>query len=65
MDSLDTKNKVNKYVNKNSDLGKYFTHRKVIKYMVELCDPKIKADGSIETILDPTMGTGGFLTINK
>ena len=45
------------------DLGQYFTHRKIIKYMVELCDPKVKADGSIETILDPSMGTGGFLTM--
>jgi len=45
------------------DLGQYFTHRKVIKYMVELCDPKVKSDGSIETILDPSMGTGGFLTM--
>ena len=45
------------------DLGQYFTHRKVIKYMVELCDPKVKSNGSIETILDPAMGTGGFLTM--
>ena len=45
------------------DLGQYFTHRKVIKYMVELCDPKVKSNGSIETILDPSMGTGGFLTM--
>ena len=45
------------------DLGQYFTHRKVIKYMVELCDPKVKSNGTIETILDPSMGTGGFLTM--
>ena len=45
------------------DLGQYFTSRRVIKYMVELCNPTVKADGSIETILDPTMGTAGFLTM--
>lgn len=45
------------------DLGQYFTHRKVIKYMVELCNPKVKPNGLIETILDPAMGTGGFLTM--
>ena len=44
------------------DLGQYFTHRLVIKYMVELCKPKI-INGNIETICDPTMGTGGFLTM--
>jgi type I restriction-modification system DNA methylase subunit len=44
------------------DLGQYFTHRKVIKFMVELCKPSI-IDGRIETILDPSMGTGGFLTM--
>ena len=45
------------------DLGQYFTSRLVIKYMVELCNPTVKADGSVETILDPTMGTAGFLTM--
>lgn len=40
------------------DLGQFFTNRQVIKYMVNLCDPKIN-----ETICDPTMGTGGFLTM--
>lgn len=45
------------------DLGQYFTNRKVIDYMVKLCDPKI-IGGKIETILDPTMGTGGFLTMS-
>jgi type I restriction-modification system DNA methylase subunit len=44
------------------DLGQYFTHRLVIKYMVELCKPTL-IDGKIETIVDPTMGTGGFLTM--
>jgi type I restriction enzyme M protein len=44
------------------DLGQYFTHRLVIKYMIELCEPKI-VDDKVETIVDPTMGTGGFLTM--
>lgn len=44
------------------DLGQYFTNRLVIKYMIELCDPKM-VDGKIESIVDPSMGTGGFLTM--
>jgi type I restriction-modification system DNA methylase subunit len=44
------------------DLGQYFTNRQVIEYMVKLCEPKMK-DGIIETIVDPTIGTGGFLTM--
>lgn len=44
------------------DLGQYFTDRSVCEYMVKICDPKIKPDGSIESVCDPTMGTGGFLT---
>ena len=44
------------------DLGQYYTHRKVIKYMIELCKPTVK-NGIVEKILDPTMGTGGFLTM--
>ena len=44
------------------DLGQYFTNRQVIEYMVKLCDPGMR-DGLIETMVDPTMGTGGFLTM--
>ncbi|HNL16798.1 MAG TPA: N-6 DNA methylase [Chitinophagales bacterium] len=44
------------------DLGQYYTHRLVIQYMIELCDPQMKND-VIEKIVDPTMGTGGFLTM--
>jgi type I restriction enzyme S subunit len=44
------------------DLGQYYTHRLVIDYMVKLCDIKM-IDGMIEKIVDPTMGTGGFLTM--
>ena len=50
--------------NSMRDLGQFFTHRKVIKFMIDLCDPKVKPDGSIETILDPSMGTGGFLSMS-
>lgn len=46
------------------DLGQYFTNRLVIEYMVKLCDPKVKENGEIEKILDPSMGTGGFLTMS-
>ena len=48
--------------NSMRDLGQYYTHRLVIKYMVELCKPKV-TDGLIDRIIDPTMGTGGFLTM--
>lgn len=44
------------------DLGQYFTHRLVIKYMIELCAPKV-VNGKVEKIADPSMGTGGFLTM--
>lgn len=45
------------------DLGQYYTHRLVIQYMIKLCDPQMK-NGMIEKIVDPTMGTGGFLTMS-
>jgi type I restriction-modification system DNA methylase subunit len=45
------------------DLGQYFTNRQIIEYMVGLCNPVLKPDGQIETILDPSMGTAGFLTM--
>ena len=46
------------------DLGQYFTNREVIKYMIKLCEPKLKKNGDIESILDPSMGTGGFLSMS-
>ena len=46
------------------DLGQYFTNREVIKYMIKLCDPKLKKNGDVESILDPSMGTGGFLSMS-
>jgi type I restriction-modification system DNA methylase subunit len=44
------------------DLGQFFTNRIVCKHMVKICDPHINEDGTLETVCDPTMGTGGFLT---
>jgi len=44
------------------DLGQFFTERDVCKYMTTLCNPKILSDGRAESVLDPTMGTGGFLS---
>ena len=46
------------------DLGQYFTSRLVIDYMIKLCKPTLKKNGDIESILDPSMGTGGFLTMS-
>jgi type I restriction-modification system DNA methylase subunit len=46
------------------DLGQYFTHRLVIEYMIGLCQPKLKDNKQIEKILDPSMGTAGFLTMS-
>jgi type I restriction enzyme S subunit len=48
--------------NSMRDLGQYYTHRLVIKYMIELCKPEMNK-GIIDKIVDPTMGTGGFLSM--
>ena len=40
----------------SGDAGEFYTPRPVVKFMVEMLDPKIG-----ETILDPASGTGGFL----
>jgi len=42
-------------------LGQYFTPPKVKQMMVNLLNPQLKDNGTIETIFDPAMGTGGFL----
>lgn len=42
-------------------LGQFFTPSNVKNMMIRLIDPKLNKDGSIETIYDPAMGTGGFL----
>ena len=49
--------------NSMRDLGQYYTHRLVIKYMIELCKPEM-TNGVIDKIIDPTMGTGGFLSMS-
>jgi type I restriction enzyme M protein len=40
----------------SGDAGEFYTPRPVIKFMVEMINPKIG-----ETVLDPAAGTGGFL----
>lgn len=42
-------------------LGQFFTQPLVKRMMVRLIDPQTFADGTIETVCDPAMGTGGFL----
>ncbi len=40
----------------SGDAGEFYTPRPVVKFMVDMLDPKIG-----ETVLDPACGTGGFL----
>lgn len=44
------------------DLGQFFTDRTICDYMVKLCNPTCKRKGVPESVCDPSMGTGGFLT---
>jgi restriction endonuclease S subunit len=44
------------------DLGQFFTDRFICDYMVALCKPGFKSKGVTESVCDPSMGTGGFLT---
>ena len=44
------------------DLGQFFTDRFICDYMVTLCKPGFKSKGVPESVCDPSMGTGGFLT---
>lgn len=44
------------------DTGQFFTDRSICKYMTELCKPDFKMPGVPESVCDPAMGTGGFLT---
>ncbi len=44
------------------DLGQFFTDRPLCHYMTTMCAPKRLASGEIESVCDPSMGTGGFLT---
>ena len=42
-------------------LGQFFTPPLMKRFMIDLIDPQVKEDGTVETIFDPAMGTGGFL----
>jgi type I restriction-modification system DNA methylase subunit len=50
-----------KYFMTGKGMGQFFTPPKVKQMMIKLINPQLKADGTIETIFDPAMGTGGFL----
>lgn len=54
-------NKCNSITKK--ELGVHFTNRYLTKYIINLCNPKC-IDNNIETILDPSCGTGGFLALS-
>ena len=47
--------------NKKSEMGQFFTPTKVKKLLVSLVNPKVKENGEIESVLDPSSGTGGIL----
>jgi type I restriction-modification system DNA methylase subunit len=55
---LDTCNSITK-----KELCVYHTHRNLTKFIINLCDPKV-INNKIETILDPSCGTGGFLSMS-
>ena len=42
-------------------LGQFFTQPVVKNLMVDMINPQLLPDGTMETCCDPTMGTGGFL----
>ena len=42
-------------------LGQFFTQPIVKNLMVDIINPQLLPDGTMETCCDPTMGTGGFL----
>jgi len=44
-----------------SEMGQFFTPPKVKNLLVSLVNPKVKEDGKIESVLDPSSGTGGIL----
>jgi type I restriction-modification system DNA methylase subunit len=47
--------------NKKSELGQFFTPTKVKKLLVKLVNPILKDNGEIESVLDPSSGSGGIL----
>lgn len=50
-----------KNVMQGRDLGQYFTQPILKNIMIDLINPVLKNDGTVETMCDPTLGTGGFL----
>lgn len=42
-------------------LGQFFTPKSVKNLLIQLINPQLHSDGTIETCCDPTMGTGGLL----
>ena len=44
-----------------SELGQFFTPQKIKNLLIDLVNPKIKSNGEIESVLDPSAGTGGIL----
>lgn len=57
----DAYEEVTKDIMKGKVLGQFFTPHSVKSLMIELINPQIQEDGTIETFCDPTMGTAGFL----
>jgi len=57
----DAYEEVTKDIMKGKVLGQFFTPHLVKSLMINLINPQIYENGTIETICDPTMGTGGFL----
>ena len=50
-----------KHIMTGKVFGQFFTQPLVKQIMVELVNPQMHPDGTIETCCDPTLGTGGFL----
>ena len=46
----------------SKDMGQFFTPSIFKDLIIDIIKPQLKDDGTIETICDPTAGTGGFLT---
>lgn len=44
-----------------SDDGQYFTERQICKCAMELGSVKLADDGTVDTMIDPFCGTGGFI----
>ena len=45
-----------------SELGAYFTNRRIVNFILEKVAPKIKEDGNIPKMIDMFGGSGGFTT---